>query len=372
MMYLIENFCCNCYYSSMLNDTLPLVSIIIATFNSGKVLPRVLEAVRKQNYPQNKIEIFTVDGGSTDDTREIAQKYNCIILDNPKTEPVYARFIGLQNAKGRYVITIDHDEVLANPDSIKNRVEALTEHPECKAALCSGYKRPDKYPLLNQYISDFGDPYSLYTYHCPKDFSVFSKFLTKKYKMIYESDNYFQFKITKNVKNLIVELICAATMIDLEYFKSFLTGNYTTDSSILCHLFYCMIDKGNNTIIVTKNDPLVHYSVDSLKAYWPKLKWRIINNVHFPEKAADGATGRAVYQKINPLKKYFFIIYSFTMFFPLLEGIILSVQRKNVIYLMHPLFCIYVAVQILWQYFRKIINKPPVFSSYDGKKKLER
>ena len=355
-----------------MNDTLPLVSVIIATFNSSKVLPRVLEAIRKQNYPQDKIEIFTVDGGSTDNTREIAQKYNCIILDNPKTEPVYARFIGLQNAKGKYVVTIDHDEVLSNPDSIKNRVDALTEHHECKVALCSGYKRPDDYPLLNQYISDFGDPYSLYMYHCPKDFAFFSKFLKKKYDLIINSDAYFQIKINKNIENLIIELICAATMIDLEYFKNFLTGNYTTDSSILCHAFYLMLGKGNNTIIVSKHDPLVHYSVDSLKAYWPKLKWRIINNIHFPEKAADGATGRAVYQKINPIKKYFFIIYAFTILVPFIEGFILSIKRKNIIYVMHPVFSIYVAFQILWQYFRKIIKRPPAFTSYDGKKKIER
>lgn len=355
----------------MMNDTLPLVSVIIATFNSSKVLPRVLEAIRKQNYPQDKIEILVVDGGSSDNTKEIAHEYNCIILENPKTEPVYARFIGLQNAKGKYVVTIDHDEVLSNPDSIKNRVNALLEHPECKAALCSGYKRPDDYPLLNQYISDFGDPYSLYMYHCPKDYVFFPRFLKNKYKIMFESNNYLQIQIGKNMRSLIVELICTATMIDLKYFKNFLTGNYTTDSSILCHAFYIMLEKGNNTIIVSKNDPLVHYSVDSLKAYWPKLKWRIINNVHFSEKADNGATGRAVYQKINPVKKYFFVVYAFTMVIPLIEGFILSIKRKNIIYLMHPVFSIYVAFQILWQYFRKIIKRPPAFTSYDGKKNLE-
>ena len=45
-------------------------------------------------------------------------------------------------------------------DVYKRQVQALQAHPECKAALCGGYLRPDDYPLLNQYISEFGDPYS--------------------------------------------------------------------------------------------------------------------------------------------------------------------------------------------------------------------
>ena len=52
----------------------PLVSIMIATFNSEKVLPRTLEAIRAQTYPQDKLEILAIDGGSTDSTLEIAKK----------------------------------------------------------------------------------------------------------------------------------------------------------------------------------------------------------------------------------------------------------------------------------------------------------
>lgn len=80
------------------------VSIIIATYNSEKILPKVLQAVRRQSFPQEELEILTVDGGSTDRTKELAAKYGCRIIDNPKTEPVHAKLLGVQNAKGKYLL----------------------------------------------------------------------------------------------------------------------------------------------------------------------------------------------------------------------------------------------------------------------------
>ena len=72
---------------------LPIVTVAIATYNSEKLLPRTLKAIRKQSYPQEKIEILIIDGGSKDKTRLIAQEYGAIEIDNPKTEPVNAKLI---------------------------------------------------------------------------------------------------------------------------------------------------------------------------------------------------------------------------------------------------------------------------------------
>ena len=157
----------------------PIVSIMIATFNSEKVLPRTLEAIRAQTYPQDKLEILAIDGGSTDSTLEIAKNADCKIIDNPKTEPSYAKLLGFQQCTGKYLITIDHDEVMENKNSILLKVKAAEEHSECKVVMCSGYKRPADYPALNQYLSDFGDPFSLFMYNCPKDHQFWLSFLKK-------------------------------------------------------------------------------------------------------------------------------------------------------------------------------------------------
>lgn len=349
---------------------LPIVTVAIATYNSEKLLPKTLEAIRNQTYPQDKIEILVIDGGSKDRTRKIAEQYGAIVLDNPKTEPVNAKFISVQNAKGKYLMTVDHDEVLENRDSIKIRVEALIDNPECKVALCSGYKRPRNYPALNQYISEFGDPFSLFMYNCSKDWKFFLPFLKKNYKQVRECENYICISFEQMKHPLIMELCCVGTLIDLDFFKT--NTCIESDANEMVALFYIMRQHGIYNVIISKKDPLVHYSVDSLKAYFPKLKWRICNNVHYAEKGQKGFSGRERFQTEIKYKKYLFIPYSLLVPIPFIQGVGLAISRKNSIYLLHPIFCLYVTMQIIYQMILKIMGKTPKFRSYDGKKIIER
>lgn len=63
---------------------MPLVTIIIATFNSGKLLPRTLAAIRNQDYPQERLEILAIDGGSSDDTADVVRRYGGKIIKTRK------------------------------------------------------------------------------------------------------------------------------------------------------------------------------------------------------------------------------------------------------------------------------------------------
>lgn len=346
----------------------PKVSIVIATFNSEKVLPRTLKAISRQTYPHNKIEVLVIDGGSTDSTLQLAESNKCIVYPNPYTDPVNAKLIGFSKASGKYIITIDHDEVMDNRDSIKLKVFALERNPNCKVALCSGYKRPDNYPLLNQYISEFGDPFSLFIYRFSKGYKYFERILRQKFCVTKEKNEYFIISFNNLEVPVIFELCCMGTMINREYFSSF--PKAFSDGAVFTHLFYHMIGEGVYNIVVIKEDPLTHYSVDSLKAYLPKLKWRIINNIHYDHQGDNGYSGREKLQPQIKYKKYFFPIYSFTLFFPLCDSVYYTLTRRNCIFLLHWLFCIYVTCQILYQYGLKILHRSPQFTSYDGKKNI--
>ncbi len=347
-----------------------LVSIVIATFNSEKVLPLTLEAIKKQNFARERLEILIVDGGSTDQTLSIAKEYNCIVLQNPKTEPINAKIIGIRNARGKYLISIDHDEVMESPNSIQSKVNLIEKHPECKVILCSGYKRPDHYPLLNQYISEFGDPYSLFMYHFSKDCHFMEKVLKQHYVIAEENEEHIIVEFQKGFqKQPIMEVCCAGTLINREYFIHF--DNIFEHSGDFVHLFYLMLEDGCNKIGYIKGDPLVHYSVDSLKAYLPKLKWRVCNNVHFDDMGACGFRGRQKYQSKMKYKKYFFILYCIFILPPLFHSAYLAISRKNAAYLLHTFLCWYVLLQIALQYMIKIFRINPKLKSYDGKKVIK-
>lgn len=345
------------------------VSIMIATFNSEKLLPRTLDAIKRQTYPTNLIEILIIDGGSKDRTREIAKEYGCRILDNPKTEPVNAKLIGMSEARGKYLVTIDHDEVIQNPRSIENKVKLLQKHPECKVALCSGYLCPEDYPRLNQYISEFGDPFSLFIYRFPKGYKSFEKTLRKHYLIQDEEQIGMIVSFAKLEKQPIFELCCLGTMIDREYFLDF--EGACDEGSVFVHLFYLMLEKGDDKVVFIKDDPLVHYSADSLKRYLPKIKWRICNNIHFVQMGQSGFSGRLNHSKKIRYRKYLFIPYTILCVPCIVEGLYLAVERCNPIFMMHPVLCWYTLIQIGYQYFLKLIGKAPEMKSYDGKKPIK-
>ena len=50
----------------------------------------------------------------------------------------------------------------------------------------------------------------------------------------------------------------------------------------------------------------------------------------------------------------------------------MAVKRQNAVYLMHPVFCLYVSFEIIVQMIMKILGKTPQFRSYDGKEIIAR
>ncbi len=83
------------------------ISIVIRTKNEGKNLPKTLESIHSQKIDKT-FEIIVVDSGSTDNTLEIAKKFNCRILkvlQQNFTYP-YALNFGTENAIGAIVVYI--------------------------------------------------------------------------------------------------------------------------------------------------------------------------------------------------------------------------------------------------------------------------
>lgn len=81
-------------------ESLPVVTILIATFNSEKILSRTLEGIKKQSYPQDKLDLLAVDGGSTDGTYALIERYGGRVIHNPRTEPGACQTVGHAGRQG--------------------------------------------------------------------------------------------------------------------------------------------------------------------------------------------------------------------------------------------------------------------------------
>jgi len=90
----------------------PFISIICPVFNEEKYIEDCIRSIIAQNYPKEQLELFFVDGGSSDRTQEIIANYCASfsfikLLQNPHKTPPYAMNIGIKQAKGEYIIRLD-------------------------------------------------------------------------------------------------------------------------------------------------------------------------------------------------------------------------------------------------------------------------
>jgi len=110
---------------------LPIVSFIIVARNACKYLPAILSKLLTQDYPKNNLEILLVDGGSTDNTRNIMENFakefqnlNIRILDNPKRILSSGWNVALAAAKGDIILRVDaHSSI--HPDFISKNIDTI-------------------------------------------------------------------------------------------------------------------------------------------------------------------------------------------------------------------------------------------------------
>lgn len=135
-----------------------LVSVIIPVFNAKDTIKPCVESVLKQTY--SCIQVILIDDGSTDGSDDVCEELASAIYDSNRLDRLlnyeeasnnkpgirkniftpeiivihiansgvsYARNVGLQAVKGRWVTFVDADDIVT-PDYIERLVEAVNIH----------------------------------------------------------------------------------------------------------------------------------------------------------------------------------------------------------------------------------------------------
>ena len=348
----------------------PLVSVVIATYNSARLLPMAVGALRRQTYPADRIEVLAVDGGSTDRTRELARELGCQVIDNPMTEPVHAKYLGFMAAKGKYIAFLDHDEEIVNPEAIAELVETFRRHPGVRTVDSSGYLNPEGYPIVNEYINEFGEPFSFFMYRQSRGMGFHLPAVARKARRAADDELATVFSPSPANDGLFIENLAACVMTDLEFVKSRIEINQPQD---LCHLFF-LLNRAGAEFAVAKRNPLKHYSGDTWGKFLAKIRWRVKNNIHHLDQVgAAGFHGRQAFQPPGlKLKKFLFLPYAFSIVLPLADAVWLAATRRQALYLAHPALALYTAWQIVYHIGLRCLGRSPGMKSYDEKQLIKR
>ncbi len=136
---------------------LPVVSVVIPTFNCARYLPLALDSVLSQDY--ENIEIILVDDGSTDDTVQVIQPF-MERIQYVKQEnwggPSRPRNVGVQKATGEYIAFFDSDDLMIQ-GKLAESVRVMEKHPDISLVF-TNFRGIDQEGKIVR--SDYLKPYS--------------------------------------------------------------------------------------------------------------------------------------------------------------------------------------------------------------------
>jgi len=102
------------------------VSIITIAYNSSETIEDTIKSVVAQDY--SNVEYVIIDGGSTDETLSIIDKYKdsiSTIVSEPDKGIYDAMNKGVQNATGDIIGILNSDDIYANDSVISDIVKAI-------------------------------------------------------------------------------------------------------------------------------------------------------------------------------------------------------------------------------------------------------
>lgn len=127
----------------------PEVSLIVPVYNSARTLEACLASIATGTYPTERLRVFLVDNGSTDNSFEVfgrcqgefpSLRMQWLSADQGKSK---ALNMALYNAEGKYIVNIDSDGVL-EPNALMNLVRKFENHPETNCMTGAVLTRPSE------------------------------------------------------------------------------------------------------------------------------------------------------------------------------------------------------------------------------------
>ena len=115
----VSALCQNKWQDVYPTDKLPGCTVIVPSYNEGKHVLHTIQSLLNSDFPQDKLEIITVNDGSQDDTLHYLQMAKEIapdivtVIDLPENRgKKHALYQGFKKARYEFVVTVDSDSLV--------------------------------------------------------------------------------------------------------------------------------------------------------------------------------------------------------------------------------------------------------------------
>lgn len=316
-----------------------LVSIVIPTKNSSKMLRDCLNAINNQTYKE--IEIVISDGGSTDCTLDIAKEYGCKIVNNPEVLGEPGVYKGMKKAKGDIIIVLAVDNIFEKSDSIE-KIVVVFRNRKIFAAFPKHISTSED-SLFTKYVNTFTDPFNHFVYGYAANNRTFNRI----YKTTEHNSTYDVYDFSSN-KILPILALAQGFTVRKDFVK--FRKNIYDDISPIRNLI-----ERKKMMAYIYSVSLIHHTVKNLNHFWRKQRWAASNYFNKKKYGFYSRLDRlTAWQKV---KTYIYPFYSISIIFPLLFSILAALRDREIMWLFHP-FITFISGLAIWsEYIRMKVGR---------------
>jgi glycosyltransferase involved in cell wall biosynthesis len=322
----------------------PTVSIIIPTYNEEENLITCLQSIRRQDFPQQKIEILIVDDGSTDATLYVAKQFKARIFKSGFKHIERSKSIGIEHAKGEYLFFMDADILLVDRNIISMSVQTLEKHIEAVGAQCFYWKYSRRHTVVNRYCELFGvnDPFPYYLLRRGIRSYLDHGWIYPK-TLLKDTAKYYLVRFTSdNLPTLGSQGYLCRTSLIKKYasWKPYFFHLDTTKQ---------LVDKGFNTFVILKLTVEHDYAV-SVRDFYNKLYRNLSLFYKYRSK-------RTYDYGIRSFHFYLALFKMMTIVYPLTDSVKGYLILPDIAWFLHPLFCVTVPILYALVTIKFLFNK---------------
>jgi hypothetical protein len=312
------------------------ISILTITYNPDlSVFKKVLESIKKQNYPKDKIEHIVIDGGSREEVVNLARSYGCkvVVRSDLKSQSERRRAFAVKKAKKEIVLWLESDNILQDKNSFKKLIKPFIDDKKIISTFTLHYDFNKKMKLVDKYCALFGfsDPVAYYLNKADRE-----TWITDRYRhgeIIKRKSNYDIVEFNEN------NLPTVGDNGFLTRRKILLKANIAEKAYVHIDVYVDLLRLGFKRFGVVKNTSVEH---DIGKGFIELIRRRVLYVNRYSLSNYLKHRRYAVFDFnnkkdiLNLLKYVFFTI---TMVQPIYLSVRGYIIKRDLAWFLHPLVC---------------------------------
>jgi len=323
------------------------IAVTMISYNDGKILEDCLSSIRSQDYDQNLIAIFLADGGSSDQTLEIAQKYGATVISRPdlKDQPNIRGGIAFQTAQADLFFFSSADNRLQESDALSAMVRVFEDR---EVAACEtlryGYRKTD--PILSRYFALIGGCDPIAVGLGKADRGPHDKNNWHSFGAVQDCGEYYKVKFEPDIAKIPTIgangfLIRRKLMDKMDYKEN------------VAHTDMCasLVRKGYDTFAFVKDKHIIHYiNIKPFAFLKRRLLWAQVYSADKIKREYG------VFQKRDTIRLALMILANLTLIIPLLRALKGYIKVPDRAWFLHPLMCFVFTLGYGWFYTKKYFS----------------